>query len=109
MARRWKLSSILVRHQVGRSGDSGMQSNGWRRPGGRVHLFLYSMSALTHVTSLTSSCQCGVSRSATLVIAYIMSLAVAGLLPDQLGHLKGMQDTYDMVKARSPSIGPNVS
>jgi len=38
-----------------------------------------------------------------------MSLAVAGLLPDQLGHLKGMQDTYDMVKARSPSIGPNVS
>lgn len=38
-----------------------------------------------------------------------MSLAVAGLLPDQLGHLRGMQDTYDMVKARSPSIGPNVS
>jgi len=109
MARRWKLSSILVRHWVGRSGDSGMLFSGWKRLGGRVHLFSYSMSALTHVTSLTISCQCGVSRSATLVIAYIMSLAVAGLLPDQLGHLKGMQDTYDMVKARSPSIGPNVS
>jgi hypothetical protein len=58
---------------------------------------------------LTVSCQCGVSRSATLVIAYIMSLAVAGLLPDQLGHLRGMQDAYDMVKAKSSSIGPNVS
>jgi len=38
-----------------------------------------------------------------------MSLAIAGLLPDRLGHLRGMQDTYDMVKAKSPSIGPNVS
>jgi hypothetical protein len=75
-----------------------------------VHLSLYSMSPhLTQLTSLTNSCQCGVSRSATLVIAYIMSLAVAGLLPDQLGHLRGMQDTYDMVKAKSSSIGPNVS
>jgi predicted protein tyrosine phosphatase len=58
---------------------------------------------------LIVSCQCGVSRSATLVIAYIMSLAVAGLLPDQLGHLRGMQDAYAMVKAKSSSIGPNVS
>lgn len=53
-------------------------------------------------------CQCGVSRSATLAVAYIMSLAAAGLVPDRLGHLRTMQDAYDFVKDRSPWIGPNV-
>ena len=38
-----------------------------------------------------------------------MCLAVAGLMPEHLGHLKGMQDTYDFVKTKSPCIGPNVS
>ena len=55
------------------------------------------------------SCQCGISRSATLAIAYLMSLAVTGQAPSHLGHLKTMQETYDMVKAKSPCIGPNVS
>lgn len=55
------------------------------------------------------SCQCGISRSATLVIAYVMSLAASGLLPDLLGHLSGMQDAYEFVKCQSPWIGPNVS
>ena len=56
-----------------------------------------------------SSCQCGVSRSATLAVAYIMTLAASGRMPATLGHLKGMQDTYDFVKRRSPWVGPNVS
>lgn len=65
--------------------------------------------ALSMVADMVSSCQCGVSRSATLAIAYIMTLAVAGLLPDVFGHLKGMQDAYDLVKGKSSAIGPNVS
>ena len=55
------------------------------------------------------SCQCGVSRSATLAIAYIMSLAASGLVPNLLGHLGNMQDAYEYIKSRSPCIGPNVS
>jgi hypothetical protein len=38
-----------------------------------------------------------------------MALAAAGVAPAHLGHLKGMQDTYDFVKAKSCWIGPNVS
>ncbi|WVR04350.1 hypothetical protein IAU60_001351 [Kwoniella sp. DSM 27419] len=54
-------------------------------------------------------CQCGVSRSATLAIAYTMALAACGLMPDRLGHMKAMQDAYDFIKAKSPCIGPNHS
>lgn len=58
---------------------------------------------------LTISCQCGVSRSATLTVAYVMTLAASGQFPHLLGNLHTMQDAYDYVKARSPWIGPNVS
>lgn len=44
-------------------------------------------------------CQCGVSRSATLLIAYSMFKN-----PE-----KSMQDAYSAVKARSKWIGPNMS
>lgn len=54
-------------------------------------------------------CQCGVSRSATLIVSYVMTLAAAGVAPEHIGHIKTMQDAYDYVKARSPWIGPNVS
>ncbi|CAK9784866.1 hypothetical protein CC85DRAFT_300744 [Cutaneotrichosporon oleaginosum] len=54
-------------------------------------------------------CQCGVSRSATLIVAYVMTLAAAGVAPQRIGHLKTMQDAYDYVKGKSPWIGPNVS
>lgn len=53
-------------------------------------------------------CQCGVSRSATLAVAYVMTLAAAGLVPSVLGDLRTMQDAYDFVKNKSPWIGPNV-
>ena len=60
-------------------------------------------------SALNGSCQCGVSRSATLLIAYVVALAAVGIMPDHLGHIRGMQDAYDFVKAKSPWVGPNVS
>ncbi|OXB37584.1 hypothetical protein J007_02636 [Cryptococcus neoformans] len=54
-------------------------------------------------------CQCGVSRSATLAVAYIMALAAAGAMPQYLGHIRVMQDAYDFVKGKSCWIGPNHS
>lgn len=42
-------------------------------------------------------CQCGVARSATVIIAYVMK---------SLGL--GMQEAYDYVKARAPGISPNL-
>ncbi|ORX36152.1 protein-tyrosine phosphatase-like protein [Kockovaella imperatae] len=72
------------------------------------HAIRWIESARRNDIPVLIHCQCGVSRSATLTIAYLMTLAAAGLLPQSLGHLKCMQDVYDMVKTKSPSIGPNV-
>lgn len=58
---------------------------------------------------MDTSCQCGVSRSATLTIAYTMALAAAGAMPQHLGHIRVMQDAYDFVKGKSCWIGPNHS
>ena len=44
-------------------------------------------------------CQCGVSRSASLIVAY-------GIYKNPEGSV---QDTYDVVKKRSKWIGPNMS
>ncbi|WVQ76681.1 hypothetical protein IAR50_006355 [Cryptococcus sp. DSM 104548] len=60
-------------------------------------------------TPVLIHCQCGVSRSATLTIAYIMALAAAGTMPEYLGHIRSMQDAYDFVKNKSSWIGPNHS
>ncbi|ESK98384.1 dual specificity catalytic domain containing protein [Moniliophthora roreri MCA 2997] len=56
-------------------------------------------------------CQCGVSRSATLVIALVMRAAAdrSPNVPSEVWALKGMQGAYDHVKEKSKTIGPNMS
>lgn len=54
-------------------------------------------------------CQCGVSRSATLVIAFVMQAAALRYKFSQTRHLTGMHDCYEMVKNLSSSISPNIS
>lgn len=52
-------------------------------------------------------CQCGVSRSATLMIGYCMREAVRNPAPD-LPISGRMHDAYSFVKDRSPWAGPNM-
>lgn len=57
------------------------------------------------------SCQCGVSRSATLVIALVMRAAAqrSPNVPSEIWALKGMQGAYSYVKEKSKWVGPNMS
>ncbi|GAA5980975.1 hypothetical protein JCM10908_003937 [Rhodotorula pacifica] len=58
-------------------------------------------------------CQCGVSRSATVVIAYCMREAAKALEEGReaadLAGCTGMHDTYSFVKEKSEWVGPNLS
>ena len=54
-------------------------------------------------------CQCGVSRSATLVIAFVMQAAALNYQFKETQRLTGMHDCYEMVKELSASISPNCS
>ncbi|UZJ56168.1 hypothetical protein CBS101457_005488 [Exobasidium rhododendri] len=54
-------------------------------------------------------CQCGVSRSATLVIAFVMQAAAYNYQYQSTQRLTGMHDCYEMVKELSSSISPNCS
>lgn len=54
-------------------------------------------------------CQCGVSRSATLAIAFVMQAAAFNFPYEATRRLTGMHDCYNMVKDLSASISPNIS
>ncbi|KAE8250319.1 hypothetical protein A4X13_0g4817 [Tilletia indica] len=73
------------------SSDDGLQSGQDRPPGVLVH------------------CQCGVSRSATLVIAFVMQAAALMYGFEGVSSLTGMHDCYNLVKEKSASISPNCS
>ncbi|KAA1468654.1 hypothetical protein DENSPDRAFT_794741 [Dentipellis sp. KUC8613] len=56
-------------------------------------------------------CQCGISRSATMVIALVMRAAAlrSASAPPEVWELKGMQAAYAYVKEKSKWVGPNMS
>lgn len=74
-----------------------------------VIMIFYNLQFSNHCYS----CQCGVSRSATLVIALVMRAAVQGGqdVPPEVVALRdsGMQAAYDYVQQKSKTIGPNMS
>ncbi|KAI0094681.1 hypothetical protein BDY19DRAFT_982100 [Irpex rosettiformis] len=68
--------------------------------------------ALERGDGILIHCQCGVSRSATLVIALVMRAAsqCSPSVPEEVWALKGsMQAAYSYVKERSKWAGPNMS
>lgn len=58
-----------------------------------------------------NSCQCGISRSGTLIIALVMRAAAqcSTAVPSEVWALKGMQGAYSYVKDKSKWVGPNMS
>ncbi|KAG7566960.1 hypothetical protein FFLO_01339 [Filobasidium floriforme] len=66
--------------------------------------------ARTAGISILIHCQCGISRSATLIIAYVLWLSHRGLVDeDGLKQGASMWDANDYVKRKSEWVGPNVS
>ncbi|KIJ21585.1 hypothetical protein PAXINDRAFT_64548 [Paxillus involutus ATCC 200175] len=68
-------------------------------------------AALDRNEGVLIHCQCGVSRSATLMIAIVMRAAAMRLttVPPDVWDLKGMQAAYSFVKEKSKHVGPNMS
>ncbi|TBU64997.1 hypothetical protein BD310DRAFT_972488 [Dichomitus squalens] len=73
--------------------------------------FAYVDQALERGDGVLIHCQCGVSRSATLVIALVMRAAAqqSPNVPPEVWALKGMQGAYSFVKEKSKHVGPNMS
>ncbi|KAJ2928780.1 hypothetical protein H1R20_g8316, partial [Candolleomyces eurysporus] len=67
--------------------------------------------ALARSEGVLVHCQCGISRSATMVIALVMRAAAerSPHVPPEVWALKGMQGAYAFVKEKSPVVGPNMS
>ncbi|KAH8835339.1 dual specificity phosphatase [Flagelloscypha sp. PMI_526] len=73
--------------------------------------FAFVDSALNRKSGVLVHCQCGISRSSTVIIALVMRWAAeqSSLVPADVWTLKGMSGAYDYVKERSKWIGPNMS
>lgn len=73
--------------------------------------FEFVDESLTRGDGILIHCQCGISRSGTLVIALVMRAAVkcSPSVPAEVWALKGMQGAYSYVKEKSKHVGPNMS
>lgn len=71
----------------------------------------FADAARTRGEGLLVHCQCGVSRSATVVIAMVMRAAFEHLhwVPTDVWALRDMNSAYDYVKSKSRWAGPNMS
>ncbi|CAL1695979.1 unnamed protein product [Somion occarium] len=71
---------------------------------------LFVDQALERGDGVLIHCQCGVSRSATMVIALVMRAAAqcSPSVPPEVWALKGMQGAYSFVKQKSKWVGPNI-
>lgn len=79
--------------------------------GGFPEAMAFADAAAQRGDGILIHCQCGISRSATMVIALVMRAAATRSpnVPDHVWSLKGMQAAYDYVKEKSTCIGPNMS
>lgn len=73
--------------------------------------FSFVDEALARGDGILIHCQCGISRSGTLIIALVMRAAARCSLsvPAEVWALKGMQGAYSYVKEKSKHVGPNMS
>lgn len=67
----------------------------------------FTDAALQRSEAILIHCQCGVSRSATMVIALVMRAAAENSpsVPPEVWALKGMQEAYAFVKEKKPMCG----
>ncbi|KAJ7130075.1 hypothetical protein C8R43DRAFT_930942 [Mycena crocata] len=78
---------------------------------GFAEAMAFTDAALERGDGVLIHCQCGISRSATMVIALVMRAAAerAPSVPSEIWALKGMQGAYTFVKEKSKWVGPNMS
>ncbi|KIL70652.1 hypothetical protein M378DRAFT_155592 [Amanita muscaria Koide BX008] len=86
-------------------GQQNLVNDGFR------HAMSFVDAALERGDGVLIHCQCGISRSATLVIALVMRAAAerASNVPTEVWSLKGMHGAYSYVKEKSKWISPNMS